>query len=292
MTTCSNDELLNALWQGLVSSDEQQQQQAQGDINAYRLVAWTCAVAIALTFVVSTATQNYSQVDKIWSIIPAVYACMVVVDARTLLMAAVATVWGARLTWNFHRRGGYVWPKVWQGDEDYRWAELQKGQFIPGLQYPIPWMIFNLTFTSIYQNLLLLLIASPSLVAYSVARGECGNSSGNDNALQPLDFVAAALVLAFVVMEGVADNQQYAFQTEKYRRRKAGEALTGDYADGFCQSGLFAILRNPIMLPNNPFGFVITCLPSRPRGSGGIGRLLDGSSCAHCFRAVPSLQST
>ena len=54
-----------------------------------------------------------------------------------------------------------------------------------------------------------------------------------------------ACFLACIVIEGIADNQQYAFQTEKYRQRNAGEPLTGDYADGFNQSGLFAIVRKP-----------------------------------------------
>ena len=234
---CSNDELLRALWQGLF---------LPSNINAYRLQAYTCTAVIVLTFMVSTATKNYSQVDKIWSIIPVAYAWMAVVDARTLLMALVATVWGARLTWNFHRRGGYTWPYVWRGEEDYRWAEIQKGKFIPGLQAPIPWMIFNLTFVSFYQNVLLLLIASPSLVAYTVATGECrGNSSSNsssNNGLETMDFVATGLVLLFVLVEGIADNQQYRFQTEKYRR---DHPLTDEYAVGFCQTGLFAVLRKP-----------------------------------------------
>jgi hypothetical protein len=34
-------------------------------------------------------------------------------------MAAVAAVWGLRLTYNFYRRGGYAWPP-WTGEEDYR----------------------------------------------------------------------------------------------------------------------------------------------------------------------------
>jgi steroid 5-alpha reductase family enzyme len=34
-------------------------------------------------------------------------------------MAALAAVWGLRLTYNFYRRGGYAWPP-WTGEEDYR----------------------------------------------------------------------------------------------------------------------------------------------------------------------------
>lgn len=46
-------------------------------------------------------------------------------------------------------------------------------------------------------------------------------------------------------MEGVADNQQQRFQTEKYRRKAAGEALDGEYLQGFTRSGLFSIVRKP-----------------------------------------------
>jgi hypothetical protein len=38
---------------------------------------------------------------------------------RLVVMAAVAAVWGLRLTYNFYRRGGYAWPP-WTGEEDYR----------------------------------------------------------------------------------------------------------------------------------------------------------------------------
>jgi steroid 5-alpha reductase family enzyme len=63
--------------------------------------------------------------------------------------------------------------------------------------------------------------------------------------------VAIALFLVFVSIETIADNQQHAFQKEKYRRRKDEEQhqqrgrLVGQYKDGFNQSGLFSIVRKP-----------------------------------------------
>ncbi len=67
-------------------------------------------VAALLCFVVSTLTNNYSQVDKLWSLIPMVYVWMVAVhsefEPRLILMALLVTVWGLRLTYNFSRRGG------------------------------------------------------------------------------------------------------------------------------------------------------------------------------------------
>ena len=95
--------------------------------------ALLCIGVIASTFLLSTATGNYSQVDKLWSIVPFCYCWLVVCDERTLLMAVVATIWGLRLTWNFNRRGGYKWPP-WDGDEDYRWKYIQDGHFLKILQ--------------------------------------------------------------------------------------------------------------------------------------------------------------
>jgi steroid 5-alpha reductase family enzyme len=58
------------------------------------------------------------------------------------------------------------------------------------------------------------------------------------------DWVLAGIYVALVVMEFVADQQQYDFQTEKYRRKNAGEDL-GEYADGFIQTGLWSKMRHP-----------------------------------------------
>ena len=67
----------------------------------------------------------------------------------------------------------------------------------------------------------------------------------NNGTLSVLDGVATILFLGFLVLETIADNTQYAFQTEKYRRKNLGQKLEGDYADGFCQSGVYARIRKP-----------------------------------------------
>ena len=87
-------------------------------------------LGVGLTcFVVSEITKNYSQVDKLWSIVPILYTWVVAVHSdfneRLVLMATLASIWGARLTFNFARRGGYSWIP-WQGEEDYRWAVLRQ----------------------------------------------------------------------------------------------------------------------------------------------------------------------
>ena len=234
MTLESSCDLVEAIWNGIA--------QRIAHINGAAIVF---GATVLLTFVTSTSTKNYSQVDRLWSIIPVVYAWMPVCDSRTLVMACLASVWGIRLTYNFHRRDGYQWPP-WQGDEDYRWRVIQKGGFRSILKNPLVWTIFNLGFISFYQNVMLLWITAPSFVAYTVATTPACRQVYRDRLeLGMGDILTSILFLAFVVMEAVADRQQYTFQTENYRRKKHDEILTDEYADGFKQSGLFAIVRKP-----------------------------------------------
>jgi steroid 5-alpha reductase family enzyme len=46
-------------------------------------------------------------------------------------------------------------------------------------------------------------------------------------------------------METIADQQQYNYQTEKYRRKNSGEALGEFYGKGFTHTGLWAKMRHP-----------------------------------------------
>ncbi|MFY7991454.1 MAG: DUF1295 domain-containing protein, partial [Fluviicola sp.] len=107
-------------------------------------VTKTFLILATACFLISTITKNYSQVDKLWSIAPVIYAWQIAAgtdwEARMVLMASVITVWGARLTFNFARRGGYSW-KFWEGDEDYRWAVLRAK---PEFQGAWKWFLFNL----------------------------------------------------------------------------------------------------------------------------------------------------
>jgi steroid 5-alpha reductase family enzyme len=224
MTDCN---LISALTEGFITTG-----------NPYNSAIFVFVLFSGITFATSTLTKNYSQTDKLWSIMPVTYAWIPVCDARTLIMAMLATIWGVRLTWNFNRRGGYKWPQFWQGDEDYRWKEIQAGKFLPMFANPIVWHLFNLLFISMYQMFILMISASPSYVAYTVAK-----CSPRD--IQFVDWTAVVFFICFVVIESIADNQQYSFQTEKYRRKNAGEVLTGEFADGFKQSHLFAVVRKP-----------------------------------------------
>jgi steroid 5-alpha reductase family enzyme len=156
-------------------------------------------------------------------------------------MAVLATIWGIRLTWNFNRRGGYTFPKFWLGEEDYRWLPLRKGEvpYFEFCAYPIPWLIFNLTFISLYQNLLLWLIASPILAA--LPSPSCGASRLPNK----YDSFLSIFFLCFVALETFADNEQWHFQIRKKELQSLKIVLAGDIADGFNQSGLYSVVRKP-----------------------------------------------
>ena len=203
-------------------------------LSILKSTAWILLGVIAYTFIVGQLTGNNSQVDKLWSIVPIIYAWYMTYlsgwNERMILMSVLVTIWGARLTYNFARRGAYTW-KFWEGEEDYRWEILRKK---PGFKNPIVWMIFNLLFICFYQNVLIFLFTIPILSALATHTNEVGI----------IDGLLAGLFIRLVVLEFRADQQQYDFQTEKYRRINTGEDL-GKYADGFVSTGLWSKVRHP-----------------------------------------------
>lgn len=196
--------------------------------------AWGLAAVVLLTFVVGHLTGNVSQTDKLWSIVPAPYAWYMTAlgdwNERMVLMSIVVTIWATRLTFNFARRGGYSW-KFWEGEEDYRWEVLRQR---PGFSNPIVWMLFNLLFICFYQNTLIFLFTLPIVTSLSE----------NAQPIGMIDYALAAAYVGLVLIEFIADQQQYNFQTEKYHRIHAGEEM-GPYADGFVQTGLWSVVRHP-----------------------------------------------
>jgi steroid 5-alpha reductase family enzyme len=184
---------------------------------------WICAATIAATWIASLITREYSWVDRIWSIVPVVYVWVFAVasgQARVLVMAVLVTLWGARLTFNFARKGGYA-----RGGEDYRWAVLR------GRMSPTAFQFFNLFFISGYQNALILFITLPAFTVYT-AGGE---------GLGGWDALLVAAFLAFLVGETVADQQQWAF----HRRKRAEAAAGRTVSPGFATTGLFRFSRHP-----------------------------------------------
>ena len=190
---------------------------------------------ILYCFIVGEISGNNSQVDKLWSIVPIAYAWYIAYrgnfEPRMILMASLVALWGIRLTYNFARRGAYTW-KFWAGEEDYRWEVLRNR---PGFNKKWVWTLFNFFFICAYQNTLIFLITLPILSTLS---------TGANNEIGLWDGVLAVLIVGAVILEYIADQQQYDFQTEKHRRINAGEDL-GPYSHGFVRTGLWSIVRHP-----------------------------------------------
>lgn len=195
------------------------------------------ALALAC-FVVSELSGNYSQVDKTWSIAPPLYAAYYAhasrYQPRVVLLAVLIGMWGVRLTANFARRGGYSFPRFWQGDEDYRWAVLRRQPLFAG-HGAWRWRLFNLGFISLYQHGLVWLLTTPAIVCVR----------GDAPPLGPVDIMLALAVLAALAVETIADNQQNVFQLAKAQLRRTGLALPEPYDVGFARLGLWRLCRHP-----------------------------------------------
>ncbi len=188
-------------------------------------------------FAVGEISRNNSQMDKLWSILPEVYVWIVAVRGgmhpRLVVMAILATLWGARLTFNFARKGAYS-IKFWTGEEDYRWRVLRgKKEF----SSRIVWALFDLFFISIYQNLLVLATTLPALISMT-----------SKEPFGVADAVAAVLMFGFIVLETVSDEQQWRFQTKKWGMINGGkklEDLPEPYSKGFNTTGIWSRSRHP-----------------------------------------------
>jgi steroid 5-alpha reductase family enzyme len=200
------------------------------------LTLWlTVMFAVALVcFLVSEITRNYSQVDKLWSLMPVVYGWITVAaepSPRVVLMAVLVTLWGLRLSYNFYRKGGYH-RIPWKGEEDYRWKIMREHPFLRGR---LRFGLFNLVFISFYQHLLILFFSSPFLIA----------AHAPDRSLTVADLFVALVMLSFLVLETIADNQQFAFHQEKRRAGKGEPRYAVSLKDGFLREGLWQFVRHP-----------------------------------------------
>ena len=99
-------------------------------LDTLKILIIVCVISIAYCFIVGEITGNNSQMDKLWSILPIVYAWIIVVQSgmnlRLIVMAILITIWGVRLTLNFAKKKGAYSIKFWSGEEDYRWIVLRE----------------------------------------------------------------------------------------------------------------------------------------------------------------------
>jgi steroid 5-alpha reductase family enzyme len=198
-------------------------------------VSYIAAGVVLYCFVVSELSGNNSQVDKLWSIVPIIYVWFMAYkggfDASLVLMAILATLWGIRLTLNFARRDAYSW-KFWSGEEDYRWAILRQN---PVLKGKVRWTLFSFFFICLYQNAVVLAFTLPMIVLFK----HLGEPIGI------WQIVLSVVFIGLLVIETIADQQQWDFHKEKNKLKAEGKPLTGEYAEGFVHTGLWAKVRHP-----------------------------------------------
>lgn len=193
-------------------------------MNPLSIVAILVGVFSLYAWIASLVTGDTSQVDRLWSIVPAIYMWVFFLSAhqsrsRLLILALLITAWGVRLTFNFARKGGY------SGVEDYRWAILRarmhKWQF----------QLFNLFFIVLYQNFILAVITMPAMLAYD-----------NQNVkVSAIDGFLVVLFISLLIGEFIADQQQWDFHQEKKAIERSGQVPKVR----FLQTGLFRYSRHP-----------------------------------------------
>ncbi len=214
------------------------------------VVLFVAAGVSACCWIASLITKDTSWVDRIWSVVPVAYLWIFAIaaglaDARLDVMALLVTLWGARLTFNFARKGGYA--GIGAGAEDYRWAVLR------ARMSPAQFQLFNLLFIVIFQNAVLVLIATPALTAFQHRGAPFGVA----------DALLTALFLAFLLGETVADQQQWDFQTAKARQRAAGR----EPSPRFARTGLWRLSRHPNFFFENAQWWVIFAFGALAAGS-------------------------
>jgi steroid 5-alpha reductase family enzyme len=204
----------------------------------------------AFCWVASLVTKDTSWVDRIWSIVPVVYVWIYAIaaglrDPRLDVMAGLVLLWGARLTFNFARKGGY--SGVGGDHEDYRWSVLRSRMS------PLAFQVFNLFFIVLFQNAVLLLIASPAFAAFEHRETPFG----------PGDAVLTVLFLGFLAGETAADQQQWNFHVRKKTQVAAGR----EPSPRFVQTGLWRLSRHPNFFFENAQWWTIFAFGALAAGS-------------------------
>jgi steroid 5-alpha reductase family enzyme len=144
------------------------------------------------------------------------------------------------------RKGGYNWT-----GQDYRYPYLREKLGA------VLMTILNIVVIAPFQDYLLLLMVTPLYITNSLSNTA---SRSDTMCLTTLDWVAIVSHLTFLLIEVIADDQQYVFQTEKYAllSHLSLSELKGDYKLGFLwHSGLFQYSRHPNFFAEQSMWWVI-----------------------------------
>lgn len=223
-----------------------------------------------LSFIFSLITNDYSWTDRLWSTLPVGFAWIYAYKANfvssVLVPTLLITLWGARLTYNFARRGGY------SSHEDYRWPILRKR-----FNNPVLYQIFNLLFIAIYQQLLFILFTS--FLHFLPMDSHIK--------ISPFALFSCILFFVFLAIETLADQQQYVFQQSKYGLLPKKEKWKTDYEQGFRTTNLFSRSRHP-----NYFGEIGVWWSLYFYGSFTTGKLINPSIAGPILLTLLFLGST
>ncbi|KAL5604534.1 uncharacterized protein BROUX77_004720 [Berkeleyomyces rouxiae] len=206
----------------------------------------------AVVLVVSEANQNFSQIDRLWSILPNLYVVNFCVWARVCgvpheridLAALATTFWSARLTFNYWRKGGYK-----RGSEDYRW-DIVRGR-LPRAAF----FVLNVTFISFVQSILLFLISAvPAYLIFLAGTLDVYIHGG--------DLAYFVICLGLVALEYVADGQQWDYHQAKYGYQATATIPKGGYTQadlerGFITRGLWKYMRHPNFVGEQLFWYTL-----------------------------------
>lgn len=205
-------------------------------LKALKILFFVMLASCSYCFIVGEISRNFSQMDKLWSLMPIVYIWIIAsiggFSIRLIIMGLLVTFWGIRLTINFGLKGAYK-LKFWAGEEDYRWKLLRQKK---PLSNKVVWFFFDLLFISFYQNFLVFLTVVPGVYAIT------------DKAINLIDIIAICLMLGFILLEMLSDINQYKFHSKKKELLASGKALDeidSPYNLGFNTTGIWNHMRHP-----------------------------------------------
>lgn len=150
------------------------------------------------------------------------------------------------MTFNYWRRGGYQ-----ISTEDYRWEYVRaviKGRTLR--------FIFNLLFISLTQSLILCLVTSPTYIFVNLSQLSESTTEVGGNTFTIADLIFSRLLIFFVLIEAIADQQQWWYHSAKAEWRKSADKsvvpakweekyTVDDLERGFNVSGLWSYCRHP-----------------------------------------------
>ena len=166
------------------------------------------------------------QIDKLWSVTPVIYVFIYAYKSlaiRPLLVFVCISIWGMRLSINFCRRENYSYFKQpFTGHHDYRWTNI-KQKFG---KHTIAWQVFRFFFADLLQHIIVFSMILPIQI---LTTKECNDVNPE---LIERDYFFFFTFLITLTIEVLVDEQQYQFQTEKYRRINHLKETGEDLLDG------------------------------------------------------------